>query len=235
MRSTAPSFFWTRGPRQAGHNFPRSREDPTSHHVSPSHDRRRHHADRGARSPLAAARSDLRGRSCDLSCPFAPFLFARWGFFSSRRIASARPSGAAPPARPRSRAHPRRLPLPLVPQNPSRVVGSGFIQFPPQRPFAQPLQVQPPTVSVRASRPVPICCPPVRPDDHLVSPRASARASTPRTRRSRAERDLARRTRPPRRDLRPRPGRSRVARATLETRHHPIRPRRQLCARILHL
>ena len=228
-------FFWTRGPRQAGHNFPRSREDPTSHHVSPSHDRRRHHADRGARSPLAAARSDLRGRSCDLSCPFAPFLFARWGFFSSRRIASARPSGAAPPARPRSRAHPRRLPLPLVPQNPSRVVGSGFIQFPPQRPFAQPLQVQPPTVSVRASRPVPICCPPVRPDDHLVSPRASARASTPRTRRSRAERDLARRTRPPRRDLRPRPGRSRVARATLETRHHPIRPRRQLCARILHL
>lgn len=95
MRSTAPSFFWTRGPRQAGHNFPRSREDPTSHHVSPSHDRRRHHADRGARSPLAAARSDLRGRSCDLSCPFAPFLFARWGFF--RRGGSRQHARRAPP------------------------------------------------------------------------------------------------------------------------------------------
>ena len=43
---------------------------------------------------------------------------------------------------------PRRF----APQNPSRVVGSGFIQFPPQRPFAGPLLTQPPTVSVRDPR-----------------------------------------------------------------------------------
>lgn len=34
-------------------------------------------------------------------------------------------------------------------QNPN-VVGSGYIQFPPQRPFEKPVQVQPPTVAVRA-------------------------------------------------------------------------------------
>jgi hypothetical protein len=28
------------------------------------------------------------------------------------------------------------------------VVGSGYIQFPPQRPFEQPIKVQPPTVAV---------------------------------------------------------------------------------------
>lgn len=33
-------------------------------------------------------------------------------------------------------------------QNPN-VVGSGYIQFPPQRPFEKPVQVQPPTVAVR--------------------------------------------------------------------------------------
>ena len=31
-----------------------------------------------------------------------------------------------------------------APQNPARVVGSGYIQFPPQRPFAGPLLTQPP-------------------------------------------------------------------------------------------
>ena len=36
-------------------------------------------------------------------------------------------------------------------QNPN-VVGSGYIQHPPQRPFAAPLQMQPPTVAVRTSR-----------------------------------------------------------------------------------
>ena len=108
--------------------------------------------------------------------------FSRAGVsFPSRRIASARPSAAAPPARPLSRAHSRHLPPPLVPQNPSRVVGSGFIQFPPQRPFAQPIQLQPPTVSVRASRPEP---------GSAVPP--TARATTP----SRRARPLAR---PPRR------------------------------------
>ena len=39
-----------------------------------------------------------------------------------------------------------------APQNPARVVGSGYIQFPPQRPFAGPLLTQPPTVSVRDPR-----------------------------------------------------------------------------------
>jgi hypothetical protein len=34
-------------------------------------------------------------------------------------------------------------------QNPTRVVGSGYIQFAPQRPFQQPIQVQPPSVVVR--------------------------------------------------------------------------------------
>ncbi len=34
------------------------------------------------------------------------------------------------------------------PQNPNLVVGSGYIQHPPQRPFAQPLQYQPPTLAV---------------------------------------------------------------------------------------
>ena len=34
------------------------------------------------------------------------------------------------------------------PQDPGRVRGSGFIQFPPQRPFAGPVVVQPPTVCV---------------------------------------------------------------------------------------
>jgi D-serine dehydratase len=29
------------------------------------------------------------------------------------------------------------------------MVGSGYIQFPPQRPFEKPVMVQPPTVSVR--------------------------------------------------------------------------------------
>ena len=43
-------------------------------------------------------------------------------------------------------------PRSVAPQNPSRVVGSGFIQFPPQRPFAGPLLTQPPTVSVRDPR-----------------------------------------------------------------------------------
>ena len=33
-------------------------------------------------------------------------------------------------------------------QNPN-VVGSGYIQHPPQKPFAAPLQMQPPTVAVR--------------------------------------------------------------------------------------
>ena len=37
-------------------------------------------------------------------------------------------------------------------QDPSRVVGSGFIQFPPQRPFQQSVIVQPPTVVVRSTR-----------------------------------------------------------------------------------
>lgn len=32
-------------------------------------------------------------------------------------------------------------------QNPN-IVGSGYIQFPPQRPFEKPVQVQPPTVAV---------------------------------------------------------------------------------------
>jgi hypothetical protein len=36
----------------------------------------------------------------------------------------------------------------LLLQNPN-VVGSGYIQHPPQRPFSQPLQLQPPTVAVR--------------------------------------------------------------------------------------
>ena len=37
-------------------------------------------------------------------------------------------------------------------QDPSRVVGSGFIQFPPQRPFQQSVIVQPPTVVVRSTQ-----------------------------------------------------------------------------------
>lgn len=37
-------------------------------------------------------------------------------------------------------------------EDPSRVVGSGFIQFPPQRPFQQSVIVQPPTVVVRSTR-----------------------------------------------------------------------------------
>ena len=36
-------------------------------------------------------------------------------------------------------------------QNPARVVGSGFIQFPPQRPFTAPVISQPPTVVVSPS------------------------------------------------------------------------------------
>jgi hypothetical protein len=31
------------------------------------------------------------------------------------------------------------------------IKGSGFIQFPPQKPFAQKLERQPPTLSVRAA------------------------------------------------------------------------------------
>jgi len=32
-------------------------------------------------------------------------------------------------------------------QDPSRIMGSGYIQFPPQRPFERPVQAQPPTLS----------------------------------------------------------------------------------------
>jgi hypothetical protein len=32
-------------------------------------------------------------------------------------------------------------------QDPSRIIGSGFIQFPPQRPFERPLTVQPATLA----------------------------------------------------------------------------------------
>lgn len=36
-------------------------------------------------------------------------------------------------------------------QNPHRVVGSGYIQFPPQVPFAQPIARQPPTITVSST------------------------------------------------------------------------------------
>ncbi len=32
-------------------------------------------------------------------------------------------------------------------QDPTRIIGSGFIQFPPQRPFERPLTVQPATIA----------------------------------------------------------------------------------------
>ena len=32
-------------------------------------------------------------------------------------------------------------------QDPTRIIGSGFIQFPPQRPFERPLMVQPATIA----------------------------------------------------------------------------------------
>jgi hypothetical protein len=38
------------------------------------------------------------------------------------------------------------------PKDPSRIVGSGFIQFPPQRPFQQSVVVQPPTVVVSSKQ-----------------------------------------------------------------------------------
>jgi hypothetical protein len=37
----------------------------------------------------------------------------------------------------------------IASKDPSRVRGSGYIQFPPQRPFATPVIVQPPTICVR--------------------------------------------------------------------------------------
>lgn len=45
----------------------------------------------------------------------------------------------------------RAIPLFPVSQNKELIRGSGYIQFPPQRPFQGPVIVQPPTVSVRAS------------------------------------------------------------------------------------
>lgn len=41
----------------------------------------------------------------------------------------------------------RRIDVPKKKQDPSRVTGSGYIQFPPQRPFERPVQAQPPTLS----------------------------------------------------------------------------------------
>ena len=198
MRRTAHSFFFNVVPRGACHKFPRSREDPTSHHVSPSHDRRRHHADRGARSRLDAARSDLRGRSRDLSCPFASFLLRAGVSFPSRRIASARPSAAAPPARPRSRAHPRHLP---PPPRPAESLARGRVGIHPV-PAPEALRAAHPAAApdrlgACVASGARIRRPPHRPSDHPVPPRAPARASIPMTRRSRVDRVPARRTPPP--------------------------------------
>lgn len=219
MRRTAHSFFFHVVPRGACHKFPRSREDPTSHHVSPSHDRRRHHADRGARSRLDAARSDLRGRSRDLSCPFASFLFARWGFFSveadrvsttvGRRPSRAPSIASSPPASPptpSSRRIPRawsgrdssssrprgpsRSPSSCSPR-PSRCVRRLRSPDPPSPPSPE----RPPRPAARArSR--------VHPDDASIARRSRPRATdaTSATRPASSARTIAR-----------------VARATLET------------------
>mmetsp|Transcript_5526 Transcript_5526/g.34184 ORF Transcript_5526/g.34184 Transcript_5526/m.34184 type:complete len:305 (+) Transcript_5526:297-1211(+) len=41
----------------------------------------------------------------------------------------------------------RRTDVQNMKQDPTRVTGSGYIQFPPQRPFERPVQAQPPTLS----------------------------------------------------------------------------------------
>ena len=76
---------------------------------------------------------------------------------------------------------------PLASQNPNRVVGSGYIQFPPQRPFAGPLLTQPPTVSVRANE-----------SSSLAIPRADRSSASRRRRRTRVGRDARARSPPPR-------------------------------------
>ena len=218
MRRTAHSFSFNVVPRGACHKFPRSREDPTSHHVSPSHDRRRHHADRGARSRLDAARSDLRGRSRDLSCPFASFLLRAGVSFPSRRTASA-PVGRRPSRAPSIASSP-----PASPPTPSsrRILrawsGRDSSSSRPRGPSRSPSSCSPrPSRCVRRLRSPdpPSPPPPERP------PRPAARA------RSRVHPDdasIARRSRPRATDTTSvtRPASSartiaRVARATLET------------------
>lgn len=94
------------------------------------------HPDRAPPPPdPRAARRDLR----DPREVFFPPSRATISVFL-RRLRDA----AGPP-----RADPR-APLSFE-QNAHLRVGSGFIQYPPQRPFAQPVQVQPPTLSVRSS------------------------------------------------------------------------------------
>ena len=91
------------------------------------------HPDRAPPPPdPRAARRDLR----DPREVFFPPSRATISVFL-RRLRDA----AGPP-----RADPR-APLSFE-QNAHLRVGSGFIQYPPQRPFAQPVQVQPPTLSV---------------------------------------------------------------------------------------
>lgn len=87
---------------------------------------------------------DPHARSCKGFC-------GPWGK-STRNAASAPPGDRSTRVPGRPPFLTPTLPSALrcfAPQNPSRVVGSGFIQFPPQRPFAGPLLTQPPTVSVR--------------------------------------------------------------------------------------
>ena len=61
----------------------------------------------------------------------------------------------------------------LVPQNKHLIKGSGYIAFPPQRPFQQPVVVQPPTVAVRARNLLGPWCPTTT----LLSPAPPAPAS----------------------------------------------------------
>ena len=94
------------------------------------------HPDRAPPPPdMRAARRDLR----DPREVFFPPSHATISVFLRRRRDAAGPPRADP-----------RAPLSFE-QNAHLRVGSGFIQYPPQRPFAQPVQVQPPTLSVRSS------------------------------------------------------------------------------------
>lgn len=86
----------------------------------------------------ARAASDPRPAARDLRDPREEKTSPPFGFSSPRRRDAA--------GRPRPDS---RLPLPNT-QDAHLRVGSGFRQFPPQRPFAQPAHVQPPTVSVRS-------------------------------------------------------------------------------------
>ena len=198
MRRTAHSFSFNVVPRGACHKFPRSREDPTSHHVSPSHDRRRHHADRGARSRLDAARSDLRGRSRDLSCPFASFLFARWGFFCVEADRVSTPVGRRPSRAPSIASSPPASPPTSRPAEPLACGRVGIHPVPaPEALRAAHPAAAPDRLGACVASGARIRRPPHRPSDHPVPPRAPARASIPMTRRSRDDRAPARRTPPP--------------------------------------